>query len=239
MPTAGARNNLRAGIASSRFRTPPFQFARGRLDYQIESDYAGLIAPGMPAVGRSVAGEKFGAMNLLRRTGLYGGQFVARHVHEAFFEKNPAQHHQSRPPLHFQRIVQYYECISDVLRWHAKYPDDWMKVWRLIDEKYRLNAALPSRSRAPASNDPFDIDAKINGAYVAMGLLYGEGESRQDDHHRDPLPVRTPDSILPAQPGILFTSIGFGICPRGSSLLWTVGKIRADAVQLPDAHRCL
>jgi hypothetical protein len=56
-----------------------------------------------------------------------------------------------------------------MLKWHREIPDDWQKCWALCQEKYRKN-----KDYQKASNG--GIDCKINGAYVLMGLLYGQGD---------------------------------------------------------------
>jgi hypothetical protein len=70
---------------------------------------------------------------------------------------------------------QFAECIRDVLRWHRENPRDWQKTWALIEEKYQDNPAYRRFSCGGPQSD-FNIDAKINGAYIVMGLLYGEGD---------------------------------------------------------------
>ena len=58
-----------------------------------------------------------------------------------------------------------------MLRWSKEYPTDWIKVWNLIEEKWNKREPCPE-----GALKPFNIDAKLNGAYVAMGLLYGESD---------------------------------------------------------------
>ena len=73
---------------------------------------------------------------------------------------------------------QYAEAINDVIKWHEKFPDDWKKAWQLIESKYNLNKKY--RKFSCNDNDKnFNIDAKINGAYVVLGLLYGDGDMDQ------------------------------------------------------------
>ena len=204
-----ARNNLRAGIAPPDSGHPRFNLHADDIDYQIESGYAGLIAPGMPTVAIQL-GEKFGRI-MNYGDGLYGGQFIAGMYAEAFFESDPVQI--VRAGLRcIPEQSQYHECISDVLRWHTKYPDDWTRVWHLVDDKYRLSQAY-RRFSCSDVNDVFDIDAKINGAYVAMGLLYGEGDPDKT------IIIATrcgqDSSCNPASAaGVLFTSIGFRSLPE-------------------------
>jgi len=166
------RTLLRGGIAPPDSGHPEFNKHADDIDYQIEADYSGLIAPGMPNVVIEL-GEKFGRL-MNYGDGLYGGQFVGGMYAEAFFEDD------------MEKIVraglkcipagsQYAECIRDVLAWHKQYPDDWQRTWQLIEDKYQDNPDYRRFScNKGQENMDFNIDAKINGAYIVMGLLYGE-----------------------------------------------------------------
>jgi hypothetical protein len=166
------RLNLRRGIAPPDSGHPQFNKHADDIDYQIEADFSGLISPGLPNTVIAL-GEKFGRL-MNYGDGLYGGHFIGGMYAAAFFESDP------------ERIVreglkcipsgsQYHECISDVVKWHRQHPGDWEKTWHLIEAKYQDDPGhrLFSCSHAP---DTFNIDAKINGAYVVMGLLYGGGD---------------------------------------------------------------
>jgi len=165
------RYNLRSGIAPPYSGHPKYNSHADDIDYQIEADYSGLIAPGLPQFVINL-GEKFGRL-MNYGDGLYGGQFVGGMYAEAFFEKD------------INKIIaaglkcipegsQYSEAIRDVIKWHKKYPENWLKTWQLIENKYNLNPDY--RKFSCTGTDPkFNIDAKINGAYIVMGLLYGEG----------------------------------------------------------------
>lgn len=164
------RDNLRKGIAPPDCGHPQFTDHADDIDYQIEADYSGLIAPGMPNLVIEL-GEKFGRL-MNYGDGLYGGQFVGGMYAEAFFEKD------------MNKIVraglacvpegsQFHECISDVIKWHSQNPNDWQKTWHLIEAKYQDN---PDYRKASCDKGDFNIDAKINAAYIVMGLLYGEGD---------------------------------------------------------------
>ncbi|MBP7050293.1 MAG: ADP-ribosylglycohydrolase family protein [Phycisphaerae bacterium] len=166
------RDNLRAGIAPPDSGHPKFNSHADDIDYQIEADFAGLIAPGMPNVAIQL-GEIFGRL-MNYGDGLYGGQFVGGCYAEAFFEDDIVKVVEAGLRC-VPQGSQYHECISDVLKWHKQYPDDWAKTWQLVNEKYHLNPQYRRFScSGPASE--FNIDAKINGAYIVMGLLYGDGD---------------------------------------------------------------
>jgi len=164
------RLNLRRGIAPPDSGHPKFNQHADDIDYQIEADYAGLIAPGMPNLGIEL-GEKFGRL-MNYGDGLYGGQFVAGMYCEAFFESDPTRIVEAGLKC-IPHDSQYAECIRDVLAWHQEYPNDWHATWKHIDEKYQRN---PAYRRFSCRKGDFNIDAKINGAYIVLGLLYGNRE---------------------------------------------------------------
>ncbi|MEE9571630.1 MAG: ADP-ribosylglycohydrolase family protein, partial [Candidatus Neomarinimicrobiota bacterium] len=83
------RENLRNGIAPPNSGHPNFSQHSDDIDYQIEADFSGLIAPGLPNTVIEL-GEKFGRL-MNYGDGLYGGQFVGGLYAEAFFEDDPKQ----------------------------------------------------------------------------------------------------------------------------------------------------
>ena len=48
---------------------------------------------------------------------------------------------------------------------------DWHQTWLELQKKWSEDIACPD-----GVFNPFDIDATINSAYVAMALLYGNGD---------------------------------------------------------------
>ncbi|NMC20179.1 MAG: ADP-ribosylglycohydrolase family protein [Thermogutta sp.] len=161
------RDNLRSGIAPPDSGHPQFNRHADDIDYQIEADFSGIISPGMPNAVIAL-GEKFGRL-MNYGDGLYGGQFVGGMYAEAFFESDPARLVEAGLRC-IPAQSQYAECIRDVLAWWRASPDDWQAVWKKINDKYHLN---PDYRRASCSKGDFNIDAKLNGAYIVMGLLYG------------------------------------------------------------------
>lgn len=167
------RDNLRAGIAPPDSGHPQFNEHADDIDYQIEADYAGLIAPGLPNVAIEL-GEKFGRL-MNYGDGLYGGQFVSGMYAEAFFEDDPLRIVQAGL-MCIPAASQYAECIRDTIKWYKQNPDDWEKTWAQIEVKYQDN---PAYRKFSCNKGDFNIDAKINGAYIVMGLLYGKGDMDQ------------------------------------------------------------
>jgi hypothetical protein len=165
------RENLRAGIAPPWSGHPAYSEHADDIDYQIESDYAGLIAPGIPQVAVDL-GDKFGHL-MSYGDGVYGGQFVACMYTEAFFESDPEQIIRAALKCIPQQSA-YAAAIRDVLDWHEQHPDDFEETWSLIEAKYQDD--VDNRRCSSLSSTALNIDVKINGAYVVMGLLYGKGD---------------------------------------------------------------
>jgi hypothetical protein len=200
------RKNLRRGIAPPDSGHPAFNIHADDIDYQIESDFSGLIAPGLPQVVIEL-GEKFGGL-MNYGDGLYAGQFVGGMYAEAFFESE------------IKKIIaaglacipqdsQYAEMVRDVLRWYDENPNDWTTCWQKINEKYQKNKDY---RRITCSSGDFNIDAKINGAYILVGLLYGKGDLDQTII----LSTRCgqdSDCNPSNAGGVLFTTLGFSKLP--------------------------
>ncbi len=166
------RAHLRAGIAPPYSGHPMFNSHADDIDYQIEADYSGLIAPGMPQAVVDL-GDKFGRI-MNYGDGVYGGQFVGAMYAEAFFETD------------IHKIIeaglacipdgsQYAEAIKDVIAWHKEDPINWQATWQKIEDKYNLNPEYRKFSCSGTGKE-FNIDAKLNGAYIVMGLVYGNGD---------------------------------------------------------------
>ena len=205
----GGRTNLRHGVAPPDSGHPQFNKHADDIDYQIEADFSGLVAPGMPQTAVEL-GEKFGRL-MNYGDGLYGGQLVGGMYAAAFFENDPAKLVQAGLECMPARS-QYAECIRDVVAWHRANPKDWEATWKLINEKYHKNPAY--RRGSCKDKDPeFNIDAKINGAYIVMGLLYGEGNIERT------IDISTrcgqdSDCNPSNAAGVLFTTIGFSKLPE-------------------------
>ncbi len=196
------RRNLRDGIAPPDSGHPRFNRCPHDIDYQIEADYSGLVAPGMPDAAIFL-GEKFGRL-MNYGDGVYAGQFIGAMYAAAFFESD------------IRAIVaaglaaipagcQYAEMVRDMLRWSAEIPA-WEDCWRRCQEKYREDPDYQKCSNG-------GIDCKINGAYVLMGLLYGGG----DPDRTIAISCRCgqdSDCNPSSAAGVLFTTIGCAGLPE-------------------------
>lgn len=129
---AAGRGNLRNGIAPPDSSHPKFHPCAGAIDYQIEADYAGLIAPGMPDVVIAL-GEKFGRL-MNYGDGVYAGQFMGAMYAEAFFEKDVMKLIDAGLRAIPSECL-YAGMVRDMLQWHQENPTDWEKTWTLAEMK--------------------------------------------------------------------------------------------------------
>ena len=223
------RDNLRSGIAPPDSGHPKFNKHADDIDYQIEADFSGLIAPGLPQLAIEL-GEKFGRL-MNYGDGLYGGQFVGGMYAEAFFQADPVKLVEAGLRC-IPEGSQYAECIRDVLKWYRENPKDWEKTWGLINEKYHLNPDYRKASCSGPKGD-FNIDAKINGAYIVMGMLYGERDLEQT------IIISTrcgqdSDCNPSNAGGIIFTTVGFEKLPdKFKSALNPKGKFSHTPYDFP------
>lgn len=138
------------------------------IDFQIESDFAGLMCPGMPQAAAKLDDKIGHIMNY--GDGWYGGVYISTMYTLAFFDNAPMTIIQ-KALKSIPEKTKFHECISDVIRWYSQYPNDWHSTWFELQKNWSQDRACPD-----GVFDAFDIDATINSAYVTMALLYGKGD---------------------------------------------------------------
>jgi hypothetical protein len=159
-----ARKNFYDSIFPPESGSPQFSMHSDDIDFQIESDYLGFMCPGMPQTASKMADKIGRIMNY--GDGLYGGIFVAALYSEAYFESD------------IQKIIEkalksipaesdYYKIVQDVILLHQHNPTDWQSAWKELESKW-------GDVDICGAGNSFNIDAKLNGAYIVMGLLYGD-----------------------------------------------------------------
>lgn len=205
-----ARENLRNGIAPPASGHPRFNVNCEDIDYQIEADFSGIIAPGMPQVPINL-GELFG--NIMNYgDGVYAGQFVGGMYASAYFESD------------IETIIndglacipdssRYAVCMREVIDWYHKDTLDWQGTWKKIVDKYYNTLDHQPFHKANQPGAWAGIDAKLNGAFIVLGLLYGTGDIDSTFH----ISARAgfdsdcnPSNAL----GILFTAKGLENIPE-------------------------
>jgi hypothetical protein len=163
-----ARRALKRGVPATLSGTPKFNAHANDIDFQIESDFVGLISPGLPRFSNDLCYRAGRVMN--HGDGIYGGMFISAMYAAAFFETAPRRIVESGLAA-IPASSPYAQVIADLLQWSKQYPEDWIKVWNLVEQKWNKREPCPE-----GALKPFNIDAKLNGAYVAMGLLYGQSD---------------------------------------------------------------
>ena len=200
---SSGRTNLRKGIAPPDSSHPKFNRCPTDIDYQIESDYSGLISPGCLQMVVDL-GNKFGRL-MNYGDGVYGGQFVGGMYAEAFFETDRVKIVEAGLACIPSNSL-YAEMVRDMLKWYKSDPVNWKFAWKCAKAKWR---DYPGYQKA--SNG--DIDVKINGAMVLLGFLWGGGDpektiriSARGGYDSD----CNPSSAA----GVLFTSLGLRNIPK-------------------------
>ena len=138
------------------------------IDYQIESDFAGLMSPGMPNTASAISDKIGHIMNY--GDGWYGGIYVGA-MYALAFTSSDINYIVNEGLKTVPSQSEFYKCIHDVIEWHKKYPDNWKKTWFEVQQNWANDIGCPEGVFVP-----FNIDAKVNAAYVTIGLLYGAAD---------------------------------------------------------------
>lgn len=138
------------------------------IDFQIEADFIGMLTPGRPNDAAAICDRIGHIMNY--GDGWYGGVYIGAMYSLAYvcddIETIVGEALKSIPAG-----TKFRACIEDVIALHRKYPTDWKACWFEVDKKHSFDIGCPE-----GVWNGFNIDARINAAYVVIGLLYGEGD---------------------------------------------------------------
>ncbi len=138
------------------------------LDFQIEADFIGLMTPGMVNSATEIADRVGHIMN--SGDGYYGGVYVSA-LYSMAFVSNDATEIVEQAIKTIPEKTKFHDCIADVIKWHKQNPNDWQATWFELQKKWNNDVGCPKGCFLS-----FNIDAKINSAYVTIGLLYGKGD---------------------------------------------------------------
>ncbi len=164
-----ARKNYFDNIFPPLSGNPKYNLHADDIDFQIEADYIGFMCPAMPAQASAMANRIGHIMNY--GDGVYGGVFVAALYSEAFVNSNIDQIVE-KALKSIPAGSDYAKIVNDVILLHQHYPSDWRKAWQELENKW-------GKDHICEAGAAFNIDAKLNGAFIVMGLLYGEGDIRK------------------------------------------------------------
>lgn len=185
------------------------------IDFQIEADFAGLMSPGMINTAAEICDRVGHIMNY--GDGWYGGVFVAA-MYALSFVSQDINFIVEEALKVIPKESKYYQCQSDVIRWHKENPIDWKSTWFKVQRKWAEDVGCPD-----GVFTSFDIDAKINSAWILIGLLYGE----KDFGKTISISTRCGDDsdCNPASAGgILGTILGYSRIPA----FWKQGLVKVE-----------
>jgi hypothetical protein len=161
-----ARKNFYDSIFPPQSGQPEYNIHADDIDFQIEADYIGFMCPGMPQTANKIADKIGHIMNY--GDGVYGGVFVGALYSEAYFESDMNKIIE-KALLSIPAESDYSKIVNDVILLHQHYPSDWRAAWAELEAKW-------GKEQICGAGTTFNIDAKLNGAFVVMGLLYGNGD---------------------------------------------------------------
>lgn len=187
------------------------------IDYQIESDFAGLMSPGMPNTASQISDKIGHIMNY--GDGWYGGIYVGA-MYTLAFTSSDIKYVVTEALKTIPEQSRFYKVINDVIQWHELYPNDWKRTWFEIERKWTEDIGCPDGVFVP-----FNIDATVNAAYVVLGLLYGDGDFTKT------MEISTragqdSDCNPSSAGGILGTIIGYNKIPP----YWKMGLTEAEPI---------
>jgi hypothetical protein len=187
------------------------------IDFQIEADFAGLVSPGMVNAAAGICDRIGHIMNY--GDGLYGGIYVAA-MYSLAFVSDDIGFIVEEALKTIPEESKFHQCISDVIKRYKKDPGDWKAAWFEAQKKWTHDTGCPDGVFVP-----FNIDAKINAAYIVIGLLYGKGDygatidiSTRCGYDSDCNPANAA--------GILGTMIGYGNIPG----YWMQGLAKVENI---------
>ena len=161
------RDNLRCGFAPPDCSHPKYNRRPNDIDYQIEADYSGIVAPGLPQEAIRL-GRLFGSL-MNYGDGVWAGQFVGAMYAKAFFSADVNALLDAGLAA-IPAASDYAQMVRNVRLWHREFPADWTKTWE------RIRAAYSKKFNPNLKDTNGDIDVRLNGAMIVLGLLYGEGD---------------------------------------------------------------
>ncbi len=160
------RENLRAGIPAAEAGHFKNNWPADDIDWQIEADFVGNIYPGLPSEAAARAFEIGHLMNY--GDGVYGGVFVSA-MHSAAFRAASIREIVNAGIAAVPTGSKFRTLMEEVL---AAYDAGmaWEDCWLQIEDKW------VNDDKCAEGKGAFNIDAKLNAAYVLIGMLWGEGD---------------------------------------------------------------
>lgn len=161
-----ARNNLKNGIEYPLSGHYLYNNHADDIDWQIESDFLGMMYPGLVNQAAARAFELGHIMNY--GDGVYGGVFVSA-MHSAAFTANSVDEIIDAGLAVIPEGTTFKELLNDVMACYEN-GDTWQEAWQMLEDKWTYT------DRCLTCIGAINIDAKLNAGYILIGLLYGNGD---------------------------------------------------------------
>ena len=168
-----ARQNLRRGMRPDFTGHPRFNPHSDDHDFQSSAAVFGLVRPGSAREAAKLA-DLFGGL-MSYGDGQYGGRFLATVYAQAFLEKDATPEavercvHAGLAAVHPDSA--YAAVGREVLEQFRREPNDWQKARAAIWDRWGEGDSCPQ-----GAHEVENFDAKLNGGFIMIGLLYGRGD---------------------------------------------------------------
>jgi hypothetical protein len=164
------RDNLRLGLTAPESGHFLYNQHCDDLDWQIECDFLGMMYPGFV---NASAKRSFDIGHITNYgDGVYGGVFVTA-MHAAAFTADSIEEIVNAGLSVIPDNTTFKEAMNVVVNSYNA-GDEWDICWQKLEDKYGTVDKCPEMS-----TKAYNIDAKINAAYILVGLLWGKGDFEQ------------------------------------------------------------
>ena len=164
------RDNLRAGLEWPESGHFLYNQHCDDLDWQIECDFLGMMYPGFV---NASAERSFEIGHLTNYgDGVYGGVFVTA-MHAAAFTADSIDEIINAGLSVIPDKTTFKDAMNLVMESY-KAGDTWRQCWQKLENKYGTVDKCPEMG-----SKAYNIDAKLNAAYILVGLLWGGGDFEQ------------------------------------------------------------
>jgi hypothetical protein len=164
------RDNLLAGLTA--YESGHFLYNKhcDDLDWQIECDFLGMMYPGFVS---AAASRSFDIGHITNYgDGVYGGVFVTA-MHSAAFTASSVEEIVNAGLSVIPDNTTFKEALNVVMESYRA-GDTWEACWQKLEVRYGTADKCPEMSK-----NKYNIDAKLNAAYILVGLLWGAGDFEQ------------------------------------------------------------
>lgn len=168
-----ARENLLAGLEWPESGHYLYNKHADDIDWQIECDFLGMMYPGFV---NAAAERSFDIGHIMNYgDGVYGGVFVTA-MHSAAFTANSIAEIVNAGLSVIPDNTAFKDTMNLVVDSYNA-GDTWEECWQKLENKYGRVDKCPSMNEASGTkNSKYNIDAKLNAAYILVGLLWGQGD---------------------------------------------------------------